>query len=83
MPVHKSGSKNSPSNYRPIALLSIVSKAMKKIVLKRLTAFLDPLLSSKQSGFWCKDGTSQRLLCLVQEWSVALDSSQLVDVIFF
>ena len=30
VPVHKNGSKNSPSNYRPIALLSIVSKAMEK-----------------------------------------------------
>ena len=52
-------------------------------MLKCLTAFLDPLLSSKQSGFWRKDGTSQQLLRLVQEWSVALVSSQLVGVIYF
>ena len=83
VPVHKSGSKSSPSNYRPIALLSIVSKVMDKIVLKRLNAFLEPLLSPKQSGFRRKDGTSPQLLRLVQEWSTALDSSQLVGVIFF
>ena len=81
--MHKSGSKSSPSNYRPIALLSIVSKVMDKIVLKRLNAFLEPLLSPKQSGFRRKDGTSLQLLRLVQEWSTALDSSQLVGVIFF
>ena len=83
IPVHKGGSKSSASNYRPIALLSVVSKVMEKIVPKRLSAFLDPLLSKKQSGFRRHDGTSYQLLRLVQEWSDALDSSHLVGVIFF
>ena len=37
IPVHKGGAKSCPSNYRPIALLSLVSKVMKKVVLKRLS----------------------------------------------
>ena len=83
VPVHKGGCKNSPSNYRPIALLSIVSKVMEKIVHKRLNAFLEPLLSKKQSGFRRKDGTSPQLIRLVQEWSTSLDASDLVGIIFF
>ena len=83
VPVYKGGCKSFPSNYRPIALLSIVSKVMEKIVLKRLTAFIDPILSPKQSGFRKKDSTSHQLLRLVQEWSTALDSSHLIGVVFF
>jgi len=56
---------------------------MEKIVLKRLNAFLGPLLSSKQSGFRRHDGTSPQLTRLVQEWSTALDSAHLVGVVFF
>ena len=83
VPVFKGGCKSSPSNYRPIALLSIVNKVMEKIVFKRLNAFIDPLLSAKQSGFRKKDSTSLQLLRLVQEWSSALDASHLVGVVFF
>ena len=56
---------------------------MEKIVHKRLNAFLEPLLSKKQSGFRRKDGTSPQLIRLVQEWSTSLDASDLVGIIFF
>ena len=79
----KDGCRFSPSNYRPIALLSLVSKVMEKIVFKRLNAFIDPHLSPKQSGFRKKDSTSHQLVRLVQEWSSALDASHLVGVVFF
>ena len=55
---------------------------MEKIVLKRLNT-LDPRISPKQSGFRRNDGTTQQLTCLIQEWSVALDASHLVGVVFF
>ena len=83
VPVHKGGSKSDPSNYRPIALLSVVCKVMKKILHRCLNAFLEPVLTSKQSGFRKKDGTSMQLIRLVQEWSCALDDSHLVGVVFF
>ena len=83
IPVYKNGPKSCPSNYRPIALLSIVSKMMEKIALKRLSAFLDPLLTTQQSGFRRNDRTCPQLLRLVQEWSAALDSAHLVGVVFF
>ena len=82
MPVHKGGAKGGPSNYRPTALLSVVCKVMEKIVHHRLT-FLEPVLTTKQSGFWEKDGTSMQLIWLDQEWSCALDDSHLVGVVFF
>ena len=83
VPVYKGDSKSSPSNYRPIALLSQVSKVMEKIVLQRLRPFIDPLLSPKQSGFRKHDGTTFQLLRLVQEGCNSLDSSHLVGIVFF
>ena len=56
---------------------------MEKIVLKRLSAFLGPLLTQKQSGFRRGDGTAPQLMRLVREWSSALDSAHLVGAVFF
>ena len=46
-PVHKGGAKSDLSNYRSMALLSVVSKVMEKIVCRRLHAFLEPVLTAK------------------------------------
>ena len=84
IPVHKGGAKKLSFQLSTnIALLSLVSKVMEKVVLKRLSPFLDPLLSTKQSGFRNRDGTTFQILHLVQEWSNSLDSSHLVGVVFF
>ena len=56
---------------------------MENIVLKCIRAFLDPLLTTQQSGFRRNDGTCPQLLRLVQELSAALDSAHLVGVVFF
>ena len=82
VPIFKSGSRSAPTNYRPIALLSVVSKVLEKIVHRRLNMFLQPILSSKQSGFRKRDSTEFQLTRLVQQWSNAMDESQFVGVIF-
>ena len=82
VPIFKNGSRSAPTNYRPIALLSVVSKVLEKIVYRRLSMFLQPILSSKQSGFRKRDSTEFQLTRLVQQWSNAMDKSQFVGVIF-
>ena len=82
VPIHKGGSRTIPTNYRPIALLSVVSKVLEKIVHRRLSMFLQPVLSCKQSGFRKQDSTEFQLTRLVQHWSTAMDRSQFVGVIF-
>lgn len=53
VPVHKSGPKDTPDNYRPISLLPIPSKILEKIVNKRLVKFIEEhhLISDRQFGF--------------------------------
>ena len=48
-PIHKKGPKTSPTNYRPISLLSITSKVQERIVHDR--KHISPHLPSQQSGF--------------------------------
>lgn len=53
IPIHKSGDPTEPSNYRPISLLSSLSKIVEKLVKKRMISFLDfnHVLSTHQFGF--------------------------------
>ena len=83
VPVFKKGARDSPSNYRPIALLPIMSKVMERIVHNKLYSFLQPWFNQHQSGFKKKDGTVAQLIRLVQEWSESLDRSEYVGLVFF
>ena len=83
IPVFKKGDKAIPASYRPIALLPIVSKVLEKVVLAKLSKFIDPQLFSHQSGFRRHDGTHFQLVRLVQEWSTSLDAGQYTGVVFF
>lgn len=53
IPFHKSGDLEDPSNYRPISLLSNLSKIIEKLVKSRMISFLNTnnVLSSVQFGF--------------------------------
>jgi len=52
-PLHKHKDKTEVSNYRPIALLPVISKIFEKVFLARMLLFLDKnnILTPKQFGF--------------------------------
>ena len=43
--VFKKGSRKSKENYHPVSIITVISKIFRKIVIKQLTTFKDPLLS--------------------------------------
>ena len=66
-PIYKErGSKQVATNYRPISLLSTLSKCLEKLIFRRLYSHLDPFLPSHQSGFRQKDSTAYQLARLRQ-----------------
>ncbi len=70
----KKGDRSKPSNYRPIALLSCLSKAfetiLKKWLFKHLSSF--NLLSDRQYGFRKERSTGDLLAILTNSWSSSL-----------
>ena len=75
-PIPKNGDKSDPSNYRPIAITSLISKTMETIITKQLLAFLETnsLLSNHQYGFRQARSTGDLLAYAVHAWSSALES---------
>ena len=66
-PIHKKGSKQLLSNYRPISLLPICGKIFEKIVFKHLYNYLisNNLITKNQPGFRPGDSTVNQLIDLI------------------
>jgi len=75
VPIHKGGSTSTCDNYRPIALLSTISKILEKIVSIKLTNHLElnKLISASQFGFQNGKSTEHNLLLLTDYISKALN----------
>lgn len=60
-PIHKAGARDCVNNYRPISVLSALSKVCEKVINKRLISFLEKehVLSSNQYGFRSGSSTTQ------------------------
>lgn len=76
VPIHKSGSYSDHTNYRPISLLSNISKLIEKIVHIRLLNFLNKMnvLSPCQYGFKKNSSTELALLDLTHYVSMGIES---------
>ena len=66
-PIFKKGNKNLVENYRPVSILSVVSKILEKAIYIQLEKYLNDnnLLYSQQSGFRSKHSTDTCLIDLM------------------
>ena len=81
--IPQKGDRSDPSNYRPIATTSLISKTMETIITKQLFAFLETnnLLSNHQYGFRQARSTGDLLAYAVRAWPFALESYGVSKVI--
>ena len=82
VPVHKKNEKNLKSNYRPISLLPIFGKVLKKLMYNSLYSHLVlcNLLDPNQSGFHPGDLTINQLLSITHTIFKAFDCNPTLDV---
>ena len=66
VPIHKSGDKDDPDNYRGVSLLSILGKVFAHILYKRLTLWADEndKIVEEQSGFRAGHSTVDNMFVL-------------------
>ena len=62
-PVFKKGDRNSKENYRPVSILSNISKIFEQCMFRQISSFMDSYLSKQQCGF--RKGYSPRYCLLV------------------
>ena len=84
IPLPKSTDKINPTNYRPISLLSVLSKLLQKHVHIYLNDYLEKrqLLHPFQSGFRHKYSCNTALARLTNSWLTAMNKSEVSVVVF-
>ena len=83
-PIYKSGSRDECSNYRPISVLSTISKIFEKIVFDQMNEYFasNAILTPYQSGFRKGYSTMTSLLKTTNEWLVNMDKGLINGVVF-
>ena len=79
--VFKQGPRNLKDNYRPISILSIVSKIFEKLINGQIYNHFDNIFSKSQCGF--RKGFSEQhcFLLMINKWKEAVDSSKVFDAL--
>ena len=84
IPIFKAKSKESFNNYRPISLLSNISKVLEKVVHKRLYSFLThcDILCDKQYGFRPNRSTIDAVTDLTSDVLSSLDRNDMCLLVY-
>ena len=84
IPLHKSGPTNDPNNYRPISILSALSKPFERHIhshmLNHLTRY--DLLHSSQSGFRPNHSCHTALVSMVEKWLNNINDNTFTAALF-
>ena len=82
--IHKHGAKTDTSNYRPISVLSLLSKLLEKHIHKHMLKHLNDnkLLHPNQSGFRENHSCQTALTHLVDQWLHNINSNEFNGVLF-
>ena len=85
VPVPKLSEHKEASNYRPISLLSVVSKMLERHIYNMILYHINDTspLSNKQWGYQGGKSTVSALLAVTHDWFKTLEMKQEVCTIFF
>ena len=85
IPIFKGGGKQDISNYRPISILSFLSKVFEKTMYNHLINFIDAnkILYKYQFGFRKSHSTNHAIISLVEKVNNAMDSGKISIAVFW
>ena len=83
-PLHKSGTKDDPRNYRPISVLPVVYKVLERLIHKQLASYFDDhnLLCKSQSGFRRMHSTETAVTYFADEILMNMDKGLVTGSVF-
>ena len=80
-PVHKKNSKSSKENYRPVSILSNISKVYEKFMFKQMSEYFESFLSKYQCGFRKGYSAQHCLLSMLEKWKSAINNKKMLGAL--
>ena len=72
-PVHKKGNRTDKSNYRPVSLLSTMSKIYERLLFNQINEYISHKLSKYLCGFRKHFSAQHCLILMLENWKFSLD----------
>ena len=84
IPLLKSGDSLNPKNYRPVAMLPILSKVLEKVVFCQVSEYMEEngLMHPNHHGFRRNHSTATCLIQLYDRWVAALEEKKFTGVCY-
>ena len=84
VPIFKSGDRTNVTNYRPISMLSILSKIFENCIYSRLVTFFETnaILSDRQFGFRHGRSTADAILKVTEFINDSMDDQEISMCVF-
>jgi len=84
IPIYKAGSKDDPSNYRPISILPVLSKPLELHIKKEIVNFLNvnKLIHPNQHGFRKNHSCQTALTSLIEQWHTNTNLHEISAALF-
>ena len=82
IPLFKKYDPFDKSNYRPVSLLSHMSKVFERIIYNQINECIEPFLSNLPTGFRKNHNTQHSLIKMLENFKEALDKGNSVSAIF-
>ena len=75
-PIYEKDGRTEKSNYRPISVLSNVSKMYERCIYVQMYSYFDKILSKNQCGFRKGFNTQHILLAMIEKMKASRDNKQ-------
>ena len=80
-PVFKKDDPTNKDNYRPITVLSAISKIYERILCDQISSYMENILSPDLCGFRKGYSSQHALIQLIENWRICLDNKGVVGTI--
>ena len=74
IPVFKKGSSTEKENYRPVSILSNISKIYERLIFEQIVNYFEQLLSKYQCGFRKGFSAQHCLIAMIEKWRISADN---------
>ena len=68
-------------NYRPVSILTAISKVFERVFGNQLSAFFDQIFSKFLSGFRQRYSCQTSLLRMIEDWKSELDNGNIIGTV--
>ena len=80
-PIYKKNDSLSKNNYRPVSVLTALSKVLESILCEQLMTFFSDVLCNSLSAYRAMYSTNNVLIKCVEEWKYAIDTKMVVGCV--